>query len=87
MAIDMGMPTMCTQAAFHVGPGWAPVGPQLGPKWAPGGPDWGPFGNAAWVSYLTSGCLGILPHTLDIFIATIANFYPKCGILYINGAV
>ena len=31
-----------------MGPGWAPVGPQLGPKWAPDGPDWGPFGNAAW---------------------------------------
>ena len=35
---------MITQAAFHVGPGWAPVGQ----SWAPDGPDWGPFGNAAW---------------------------------------
>ena len=41
-------PMMESQAAFHVGPGWAPVGPQLGPSWAPDGPDWGPFGNAAW---------------------------------------
>ena len=32
------------QAAFHVGPSWAPVGH----SWAPVGPDWGPFGNAAW---------------------------------------
>ena len=29
-----------TQAAFHVGPGWAPVGP-----------DWGPFGNAALLDH------------------------------------
>ena len=38
-----------TQAAFHVGPGWAPVGH----SWAPVGPDWGPFGNAAWVQVST----------------------------------
>ena len=31
-----------TQAAFHVGPGWAPVGPRLGPGWAPVGPQLGP---------------------------------------------
>ena len=37
-----------TQAAFHVGPGWA----KLGPKWALDGPDWGPFGNAALVQIL-----------------------------------
>ena len=28
------------QAAFHVGPGWAPVGPWLGPGWARLGPIW-----------------------------------------------
>ena len=27
-----------TQAALHMGPSWAPVGP-----------NWGPFVNAAWV--------------------------------------
>ena len=33
---------MCTQAAFHMGPSWAPTGPQLGPSWAPVGPQLGP---------------------------------------------
>ena len=47
-----------TQAAFHMGPSWAPsgpswpqmgqVGPHLGPTKAPLGPNWGPFGNNAW---------------------------------------
>ena len=31
---------MITQAAFHVGPGWAPVGQ----SWAPNGPRMGPTG-------------------------------------------
>ena len=30
---------LVTQAAFHMGPSRAPVGP-----------NWGPFGNAAWVA-------------------------------------
>ena len=45
-----------TQAAFHMGPSWAPIGPELGPSWTPVGlqlgqvgSNWGPCGNAAWV--------------------------------------
>ena len=29
-----------TQAAFHMGPVWAPFGPQMGPRWAQMGPIW-----------------------------------------------
>ena len=53
-----------TQAAFHVGPGWAPVGPQLGPSWAPVGPDCGPFGNAAWVESSIQENDGLILHNI-----------------------
>ena len=36
--------TASAQAAFHLGPGWAPVGPRLGPGWAPVGQSWAPNG-------------------------------------------